>query len=109
VTRSIQPAHVGLPSVDVAATLPAVEAREFEERIAALLAAVDVDHVVVNGDREHAGQARHPELRARIASLRSFMRDRLGIDVRDEVLPLSTTPAYFPPFWLDVGRALAFA
>jgi hypothetical protein len=37
------------------------------------------------------------------------MRDRLGITVRDEVLPLTPTPAYFPPFWLDLDRALAYA
>jgi hypothetical protein len=25
------------------------------------------------------------------------------------VLPLTPTPAYFPPFWLDLDRALAYA
>ena len=35
-----------------------------------------------------------------------FVRDRLGIYVRDEVLPLSPTRAYFPPFWLDLDLAL---
>lgn len=54
-------------------------------------------------------ESRHPELWSRIAARRAFMRERLGIDVRDEVLPLSPTPAYFPPFWLDLDRALAFA
>ena len=53
-TRPIQLADVGVPPLDVPETLPAVEAAEFEERIAALLAAVDVDQVVVYGDREHA-------------------------------------------------------
>jgi hypothetical protein len=54
-------------------------------------------------------ETRHPELWSRIAARRTFMRDRLGIDVRDEVLPLTPTPAYFPPFWLDLDRALAYA
>ena len=54
-------------------------------------------------------ESRHPELWSRSAARRAFMRERLGIDVRDEVLPLSPTPAYFPPFWLDLDRALAFA
>jgi len=54
-------------------------------------------------------ESRHPELWSRIAARRTFMRERLGIGVRDEVLPLSPTPAYFPPFWLDLDRALAFA
>ena len=53
-TRPIQLADVGVPPLDVPETLPAVAAAEFEERIAALLAAVDVDQVVVYGDREHA-------------------------------------------------------
>jgi hypothetical protein len=37
------------------------------------------------------------------------MRERLGIDVRDEVLPLTPTPGYFPPFWLSPERALVYA
>src|SRR5262245_46501347 len=43
-----------MPSLEVPETLPAVSAAEFEARIAVLLGAVDVDHVVVYGDREHA-------------------------------------------------------
>jgi hypothetical protein len=62
-----------------------------------------------DADLRAAIETRHPELWSRIAARRAFMRDRLGIDVRDEVLPLSPTPAYFPPFWLDLDLALAFA
>jgi hypothetical protein len=54
-------------------------------------------------------EARHPELWSRIVTRRAFMRGSLGIEVRDEVLPLSPTPAYFPPFWLDLDRALVYA
>jgi hypothetical protein len=54
-------------------------------------------------------ESRHPELWARITARRAFLRERLGIDVRDEVLPLSPTPAYFPPFWLDLDRAFTYA
>jgi hypothetical protein len=54
-------------------------------------------------------ESRHPELWARIAARRAFMRDRLGVAVRDEVLPLSCTPAYYPPFWLDLDQALVRA
>ena len=53
-TRPIQLADVGVPPLDVPEELPVVPAAEFEQRIAALLAAVDVDQVVVYGDREHA-------------------------------------------------------
>jgi hypothetical protein len=49
---------------------------------------------------------RHPEAWSRIQVRRQFMRDRLGIEIADEVLPLSTAPAYFPPFWLSPGNAL---
>jgi hypothetical protein len=52
---------------------------------------------------------RHPELWARVQARQAFVRDRLGIALRDEVLPLSCTPAYFAPFWLSPERALAFA
>jgi hypothetical protein len=54
-------------------------------------------------------ESRHPELWSRIAARRAFMRDTLGVNVRDEVLPLSCTPAYYTPFWLDLGKALVFA
>src|SRR4051794_30380298 len=50
VTRSIQLADVGLPPLDVPEELPRIAAAELEERIAAVLAAVDADHVVVYGD-----------------------------------------------------------
>jgi hypothetical protein len=53
-------------------------------------------------------EARHPGLWSRITARRAFIRDQLGIEVRDEVLPLSSTAGYFPPFWLDPDRVLAF-
>ena len=69
------------------------------------------EDTVAIGDAElrAAIESRHPELWSRITARRAFMRERLGIDVRDEVLPLTPTPAYFPPFWLDLDRALAYA
>ena len=54
-------------------------------------------------------EARHPELWSRIVARRAFMRDTLGVAVRDEVLPLSCTPAHYTPFWLDLGKALVLA
>ncbi len=45
-------------------------------------------------------QEAFPDVWARIVQRREFMRDQLGIVLRDEVLPLSTAPAYLPPFWL---------
>lgn len=45
-------------------------------------------------------QAQFPAAWGRIQARRAFMRDQLGITLADEVLPLSTAPAYLPPFWL---------
>jgi hypothetical protein len=44
--------------------------------------------------------AQFPDAWGRIQARRAFMRDQLGIALADEVLPLSTAPAYLPPFWL---------
>jgi hypothetical protein len=51
---------------------------------------------------------RHPELWSRVSARRAYVKDQLGIALADEVLPLSCTCAYLPPFWLDLDRALAF-
>src|SRR5207237_1420878 len=40
---------------------------------------------IADGDLRAAIEARHPELWSRITARRAFMRDRLGIEVRDEV------------------------
>jgi hypothetical protein len=53
--------------------------------------------------------SRHPELWARIRSRQDYMRDVLGVAVRDEVLPLSCTAAYLRPFWLAPELAFAFS
>jgi Xaa-Pro aminopeptidase len=52
---------------------------------------------------------RHPELWSRVQARRELVRGRLGIDLADEVLPLSAAPAYFPPFWLSPEHALALS
>jgi hypothetical protein len=45
--------------------------------------------------------SQYPEVWARIVARRQFMQDALGIQLQPEVLPLSTAPAYLPPFWLS--------
>ena len=50
--------------------------------------------------------SRHPDVWARMQERRRFMRERLGIALAEEILPLSSLPAYFPPFWLDLDYAL---
>ncbi|HLM21899.1 MAG TPA: M24 family metallopeptidase [Propionibacteriaceae bacterium] len=43
----------------------------------------------------------HPEVWRRIEARRTFMRDELGLQPGPDVLPLSTMPAYLPPYWLN--------
>jgi hypothetical protein len=54
-------------------------------------------------------KARHPAVVERIEARRKFVRDKLGISVKDSILPLSSTPLCLPPFWLAARRLLALA
>ena len=54
-------------------------------------------------------EANHPALWQRILARREYIRSTLGIQLGDDVLPLSCTAGYLRPFWLAPGRALAFA
>jgi hypothetical protein len=49
---------------------------------------------------------RDPAAWGRIQARRAFMRDALGVELHEDVLPLSNTPAWLPPFLLDTGRAM---
>ena len=51
----------------------------------------------------------HPQAWARIEARRSFMIDRLGIDLHPDVLPLSNLAAHLPPFLLRPDRAMTMA
>ena len=66
---------------------------------------VAIADAALRGDIE----ATHPELWSRIRARQEYMRSTLGIQLHDDVLPLSCTAAYFRPFWLASGQALAFA
>jgi Xaa-Pro aminopeptidase len=50
--------------------------------------------------------ARHPDCWRRITARRQFMRDALGINLHDSVLPLSNTPAWLPPYALASKQVL---
>lgn len=52
-------------------------------------------------------KAKHPETFSRIQARRAFMRDQLGVDANEAILPLSSTPLYLPPFWLRSDHVLA--
>jgi hypothetical protein len=49
---------------------------------------------------------KHPATWNRMAERQRFMRERLGIEVSDDRLPLSVIPAFYPPFLLSPGMAL---
>jgi len=49
---------------------------------------------------------RDPALWRRVETRRAFMRDSLGIELHEDVLPLSNIPAWLPPFLLDTSRAM---
>jgi hypothetical protein len=52
-------------------------------------------------------KARHPTAHTRIEARRSFVRDQIGIELKDTILPLSATPLCLPPFWLAPRKLLA--
>lgn len=49
---------------------------------------------------------KYPDAWVRIEARRTFMRDVIGIDLHEDVLPFSNIPAFLPPFLLDPGRAM---
>ena len=66
------------------------------------------DGVVFAGDALRAELGALPlAVAARIEARRRFIRDELGIPIKDSILPLSSTPLCLPPFWLAPGRLLA--
>jgi Xaa-Pro aminopeptidase len=53
--------------------------------------------------------AAHPGAWARIQARRAFMRESLGIELHEDVLPLSNLAAHLPPFVLRPDRAMTLA
>jgi hypothetical protein len=49
-------------------------------------------------------ESMYPEAWGRIMTRRTFMKEKLGIDLKPEILPFSNIPAWLPPFWLDPGQ-----
>jgi Creatinase/Prolidase N-terminal domain len=52
---------------------------------------------------------RFPQAWERIQARRRFMRDAIGIDLHEDVLPFSNIPAWLPPFLLRPGRVMTMA
>ncbi len=70
--------------------------------------AINCEDTLVFADGNLRGELarRYPEAWSRIQARQDFMRQKLGIEISDEVLPLSTMPAYLPPLWLSPSRVL---
>lgn len=65
------------------------------------------DPVVFADEKLRASlRSRYPETWERIWERRAFMEDSLGVEIAPELLPLSSMPAYFPPFWLALSKAI---
>lgn len=50
---------------------------------------------------------RHPAVAQRIARRRTFVSEGIGIDLKEAILPLSSTPLCLAPFWLKPNLLLA--
>lgn len=48
----------------------------------------------------------YPAVHGRIEARRAFVRDVIGVALKDCILPLSSTPLCLPPFWLAPGMLL---
>lgn len=49
---------------------------------------------------------KHPQAWARIQARRAFMADAIGVQLKEDILPLSSSPLYLPPFWLKSDHVL---
>jgi hypothetical protein len=49
---------------------------------------------------------RHPACWSRMLARRRFMRDVIGIDLDESVLPLGNIPGWLPPYALDLTKAM---
>jgi len=63
--------------------------------------------VLADNDLRRRLRKEFPACYARCEKRRDFMRNKLGIAVHDDVLPLSNIPAIVPPFFLAPGKILA--
>ena len=58
-------------------------------------------------NRCHWISVQFPECYARCQVRRTFMAEILGLELPEEVLPLSSTPAIVPPFFLQPNQVFA--
>ena len=63
--------------------------------------------VLADDELRDSIRAKYPDTWARFERRRQYVRDVLGINLGDEVLPMSDILAYYRPFLLSRGNALA--
>lgn len=49
---------------------------------------------------------KYPDVWTRISARRKFIIEEIGIDLKEELLPLSSNAAYYNPLWLAPGKAM---
>lgn len=57
-------------------------------------------------DLRQSIKAKYPEMWKRIEARQKFMREDLGINISDDILPFSTTPGYYAPLFLSSDHVL---
>ena len=62
--------------------------------------------VIADTDLQGKLGAQYPECFSRCVKRREYMRNTLGIEVADEVLPLSNMPAIVPPYFFSPNQIL---
>ncbi len=62
--------------------------------------------VIADADLRAEIARRHPEVHARIAARRAFIRHQIGCDMSEDILPLSNIPLWLPPDWSHPDRVL---
>jgi hypothetical protein len=95
--RSEVPLHSGMAiQVDVIPKSPVYFSTRMEDGV-----------VLADGELRKDLRQAFPDCYARCQERRKFMMDVLGIDLPEEVLPLSNMPGIVPPFFLAPNRILA--
>ena len=62
--------------------------------------------VLADADLRAVWAAQYPESWQRIVARQAFMRDVLGIKIKEEVLPMSNIPAYYAPYFLNFNNVV---
>lgn len=70
--------------------------------------AVNCEDSVVFADKALREQIeiQYPDMWKRIKRRQKFLREQVGINIDDSLLPLSSNPGYFSPFWLSPKNIL---